>query len=443
MLALCQRDEVETIYAWVTLLGFGLVATLLLGMSSVIVWFYDRPTWPVIVTPVTALVFMILLIFVSMPIVVSLEGVRIGMVSSGLFLEPFLPLLLQVQLFELAAKVHQERGVNFCGYVYFEETSKTITNGRLLVARGVVYLISFSTFALAMAGNLQLIVEVGQNDRANERWVLCFLATFGEWIYGNNTFGSTVLRPGNEILFIVADVIQPLVLAGFGMFFGYVLWRYGSFYSFSISSSDVNPWLTLLVASVVLIIGLFVASQGVLQTISFTLMVAVLVVLCKLSSDETSLHDDMESYLASARVPKGVTDLNAIRKWQRNNAADQAVLIESVKSLPPGVKLMDILAAPSITAGSDAPTLPDAESGRGAKLLAGRKTSSSARSIRRIESFDTANGSKLPSSKSSDEGEHDDVIDDDATVAGDSEDTDLDSEEEEALRKIVCEVANV
>lgn len=146
------------------------------------------------------------------------------------------PLFLVV-CFELAYEVHKRRSVNFFG-IEFDAGRRDSSTRWSWFWRNFVRLISISLFVVNVFVNFDAEFEDPDEDAAHTGF-----------------FG---LRTGDDAsAHVLLALIPSAILAGFALYIGYQLWKYGTDSSMIVHATYFNPWIWMFVGAAGMLLGQF------------------------------------------------------------------------------------------------------------------------------------------------------------------------------------------
>jgi len=199
------------------------------------------------------------------------------------------------QLFALTYMLQKNRGVNFCFCIHLEERGSDKQRMNLLLLRASVYLYIFFVFLVVLVSHGIVVSEVTIEDIISQNLTICTRGAFAQFIFPEED--DEVEVRGNNGLESFADVILPLSLFAFAGYFGYLLWRYGTFYAFRPSPTYLNLWMALLVYALILFFSLFFKDEIGIVNLSFLILQIACFLICRLVVNENKAFERLKRFL--------------------------------------------------------------------------------------------------------------------------------------------------
>mmetsp|Transcript_17814 Transcript_17814/g.28838 ORF Transcript_17814/g.28838 Transcript_17814/m.28838 type:complete len:364 (+) Transcript_17814:413-1504(+) len=223
----------------------------------------------------------------------SVSGSNHVYVLATYVVNAFIIPLFIIQLFELSYEVHRKRAVNFCFCIKVEQNGWAKTKKRAWGLRYGMWIACVGLFVLLLVDHALFVSRISP-EMLNENLTLCSQGTF----HGQASISETLLSR-------ISDILAPSVLCIAALYFGIILWRYGTYYAFAVYPTYLNPWIMLICFAIIIFSSMFVKQNEVMVMSAYLLFQLSCVYTSKLVVHELTAHDSLEKYLDDMHKQEG------------------------------------------------------------------------------------------------------------------------------------------
>ena len=235
-----------------------------------------------------------------------------GMITYGVAHTFIVPLFIII-LFDIVYLLHKSRSVNFC-CLSFDAGHRNLSF-RSSLMRFAIWIVAFATWAFS---TIIYCIGLLNNDKVDRESTL-------EHRFCTRSIREALERADNEdnkdenlkLLIYYGDLVPYFAAVTFTLYFGVLLWRYGTSYSIKVNATIFNPWGACLAASIIFMIAMALKDGAEIVTdVGYLVLNVAIVWMVGETDSEIERGDKVKSYLSHKRA---ILEMNASSITNSNN----------------------------------------------------------------------------------------------------------------------------